>query len=78
MLGFEATSLANEGTFVLAVKNEDADRAVEVLKTFAECSSAAVIGSVTCKHPKKVILKSGWGTSRFLETPSGELLPRIC
>ena len=78
MLGFEATALANEGTFVLAVKKEDASRAVEVLKKFDVCASAGIIGSVTCKHPKKVILKSGWGTSRFLETPSGELLPRIC
>ena len=78
MLGFEATALANEGTFVLAVKKEDASRAVEVLKKFDVCASAGIIGSVTCKHPKKVILKSAWGTSRFLETPSGELLPRIC
>jgi hydrogenase expression/formation protein HypE len=78
MLGFEATALANEGTFVLAVKKEDAVRAVEVLREFDVCASAGVIGSVTCKHPKKVILKSPWETSRFLETPSGELLPRIC
>jgi hydrogenase expression/formation protein HypE len=78
MLGFEATSLANEGTFVLAVKKEDANRAVEILKGFEECSNAMLIGSVTDKHKKRVILKSGWGTSRFLETPSGELLPRIC
>jgi hydrogenase expression/formation protein HypE len=34
MLGFEATALANEGTFVLAVKKEDALRAIEILKTF--------------------------------------------
>ena len=78
MLGFEATSLANEGTFVLAVKKEDADKALEILKGFDVCLQAALIGSVTDKHLKKVVLKSGWGTSRFLETPSGELLPRIC
>ncbi len=78
MLGFEATSLANEGTFVLAVRKEDAQRTVEILKGFTECSNATLIGTVTDKHLKKVVLKSGWGTSRFLETPSGELLPRIC
>ncbi|MBU0632737.1 hydrogenase expression/formation protein HypE [bacterium] len=78
MLGFEATALANEGTFVLAVKKEDADKAVEILKSFDVCEKASVIGSVTSTHPKKVVLKSGWGTSRFLETPNGELLPRIC
>lgn len=78
MLGFEATALANEGTFVLAVKKEDADKAVEILKTFENCSDATIIGKVTERHLKKVILNSSWGTSRFLETPSGELLPRIC
>ena len=78
MLGFEATALANEGTFVLAVKKEDAQRALEILKTFDVCANAIEIGIVTQIYPKRVILKSAWGTSRFLETPSGELLPRIC
>jgi hydrogenase expression/formation protein HypE len=78
MLGFEATALANEGTFVLAVKKEDAQRAMEILKSFEACSMASQVGEVSQKYPQKVILKSPWGTSRFLETPSGELLPRIC
>ncbi|MDD4883091.1 hydrogenase expression/formation protein HypE [Sulfuricurvum sp.] len=78
MLGFEATALANEGTFVLAIKKGSADKALEVLKSFEVCSMASVVGEVTQKYPKKVILKSPWGTSRFLETPNGELLPRIC
>ncbi|KFN40391.1 MAG: hydrogenase assembly protein HupF, partial [Sulfuricurvum sp. MLSB] len=78
MLGFEATALANEGTFVLAVKKEDAQKAVEILKGFEVCTMASQVGEVSQKYPQKVILKSPWGTSRFLETPSGELLPRIC
>jgi len=78
MLGFEATALANEGTFVLAVKKGSAAKAVEILKSFDVCAMASVVGEVSQKYPKKVILKSPWGTSRFLETPSGELLPRIC
>ncbi len=78
MLGFEATALANEGTFVLAVKKEDAQRAIEILQRFEVCAMASAVAEVTQKYPQKVILKSPWGTSRFLETPSGELLPRIC
>jgi len=78
MLGFEATTLANEGTFVLAINKDDAERAVEILKTFENCSDATIIAKVTDKHLQKVILNSSWGTSRFLDTPSGELLPRIC
>ncbi len=26
----------------------------------------------------RVILNSSWGTKRFLDLPTGELLPRIC
>jgi hydrogenase expression/formation protein HypE len=76
MLGFEATALANEGTFVLAVKKEDEQKALNILKTFNQ--NAAVIAKVTASYPQKVILNSSYGTQRFLDTPSGELLPRIC
>lgn len=78
ILGFEPASLANEGTFVLAIKKEDAQKAVEILQTFERCSRASIIGEVTKQHPQKVILNSSWGTKRFLDVPSGELLPRIC
>ncbi len=78
MLGFEASDLANEGTFVLAVKKEDAQKAIDVLSCFENSSNAAQIGMVSEKNIGRVILKSSWGTSRFLDTPSGELLPRIC
>jgi len=76
MLGFEAVDLANEGTFVLAVASEDAERALEVLKQTHE--SAVILGTVTQQHSGKVILNSSWGTKRFLDLPTGELLPRIC
>jgi len=78
MLGFEAAALANEGTFVLAIAKDDANRALEVLKTFEANAQASIIGKVTDTHLQKVILNSSWGTQRFLDTPSGELLPRIC
>lgn len=78
MLGFEATALANEGTFVMAIHKDHAQEALEILGGFEVCAMASVVGEVTQKYPQKVILKSPWGTSRFLETPNGELLPRIC
>lgn len=78
MLGFEATNLANEGTFVLAIAKEDAAKAIEVLHRFPQASNACIIGTVTEQYPQKVVLNSSWGTKRFLDTPTGELLPRIC
>ena len=76
MLGFEAVDLANEGTFVLAVAKEDEERALEVLQQTHKKS--AIIATVTEQHKGKVILNSSWGTKRFLDLPTGELLPRIC
>jgi len=76
MLGFEAIDLANEGTFVLCVAKEDEAKALEVLQRTH--STSATIGTVTEQYKGKVILNSTWGTKRFLDLPTGELLPRIC
>mgnify|MGYP003571694366 CR=1 FL=1 len=78
MLGFEAMNLANEGTFVLAVSKDQANKALEILQAIEISKEAKLIGEVTALHNQKVILNSPWGTSRFLDTPTGELLPRIC
>jgi len=76
LLGFEAMALANEGTFLLAVNKEYADKALEILQTSNK--NASIIGKVTDTYVKKVVLNSSWGTQRFLDIPTGELLPRIC
>ncbi len=76
MLGFEAVNLANEGTFVLAVSKEDEAKALEILQRTHR--SSAIIGTVTKQYQNRVILNSSWGTKRFLDLPTGELLPRIC
>ncbi|MEA3228733.1 MAG: hydrogenase expression/formation protein HypE [Campylobacterota bacterium] len=76
ILGFDAMALANEGTFVLAVKKSSVEKALTVLQNFN--SNASIIGKVTDRYLKKVILSSPWGTQRYLDMPSGELLPRIC
>ena len=76
MLGFEATALANEGTFCIALPKEEAQKALEVLKELN--SNASIIGKVEGEHKQRVVLKSSYGTKRFLDMPTGELLPRIC
>ncbi|MDR1976730.1 MAG: hydrogenase expression/formation protein HypE [Campylobacteraceae bacterium] len=78
IFGFEPYELANEGTMAICVKQEDAEKALEILREFDECKKANIIGKVLNSYKQRVILKSPWGTSRFLEPPKGELLPRIC
>lgn len=76
LLGFEPFELANEGTFVLAVSKDDAQKALEILAKFDENSS--IIGEFTQNKNERVILQNAYGSKRFLEKPKGELLPRIC
>lgn len=78
LLGFEPYDFANEGTFVLAVEAADASKAVEVLQAHAVSQNGAMIGTATEARPGKVVLQMAWGSSRYLELPKGELLPRIC
>ncbi len=78
IFGFEAMDFANEGTFLLAVAPMHASSALEILQKFEFCKNAAIIGRVTQHYPEKVILHSSYGSSRFLDLPKGELLPRIC
>lgn len=78
LLGMEPFEFANEGTFILAIHPSDAQRVIKVLHRFEMSANAAIIGSVTSYKVGRVILKSVWGSSRYLERPKGELLPRIC
>ncbi|MDR0467840.1 MAG: hydrogenase expression/formation protein HypE [Campylobacteraceae bacterium] len=78
IFGFEPYEFANEGTMVICANSEDAQKIVEILQNFEETKFTHIIGEVTNECKKQVILKSAWGTSRYLELPKGELLPRIC
>ena len=74
IFGFEPMDLANEGTFIVAVASNDAKKAEEILKKFNE--NATIIGEA--KEGSRVILKTEYGSKRYIDLPKGELLPRIC
>lgn len=78
ILGFEATSLANEGTFVLCVENTEIEQAIKILQQYENSKNCSYIGKVTKQFSGKVLMKNQYQTVRFLEIPTGELLPRIC
>ncbi len=78
-LGLEPYHFACEGRFVLAVKPEDAEKTLDILRSDPLGSSANLIGyAIKPQGYPKVILKTPYGTHRLLEPPAGELLPRIC
>lgn len=76
LFGYEPYELANEGTFVLCVEKSDELKALEFLRQFNP--NASIIGKVLGEKKSRVILENSFGAKRFLETPKGELLPRIC
>lgn len=76
LFGYEAYELANEGTFILCVEKEDGLKALEILKKYNV--NASIIGEVLEEKKARVILQNAYGAKRFLESPKGELLPRIC
>ncbi len=78
LLGMETTHLASEGRAVIAVKNGDEGTVLDSLRNHPLGKGARLIGSVTDRGKKRVILRSPYNTRRIMEPPSGELLPRIC
>lgn len=78
LYGFEPFNLANEGTFLIAMPEAEAIKALRIMHTFDSEAPAAIIGRVSEERMGKVVLKTPWGSSRYLDLPQGELLPRIC
>jgi hydrogenase expression/formation protein HypE len=75
ILGLEPFSVANEGRFIAFVPASEATAAQAALGP-----GAAVIGTVEKASPGPVYvrIRTPLGTSRILDLPSGEQLPRIC
>jgi hydrogenase expression/formation protein HypE len=78
ILGLDPLYVANEGRFVAFVSNQDADRAVEVMRRFPVCPAVALIGRVERNPAGTVTMRSRIGGHRVLDMLSGEQLPRIC
>ena len=78
ILGLDPLYLANEGRFVAFVAEQDAERALEILRQHEACAQAQRIGTVTEKPQSLVLLESVLGTQRVLDMERGEPLPRIC
>ncbi len=78
MLGLDPLYIANEGKMMVFVPANEAERVVSEMKKYPEGADAAIIGSVTANHRKRVVMKTRIGTKRVVDMPSGEQLPRIC
>lgn len=77
MLGYDPLFLACEGRVVVAIAPEQANAAVQVLRSLPGGEAASVIGQLD-KHARHVILHTELGGQRILEELEDDPLPRIC
>ncbi len=78
MLGFDPLYVANEGKLVVFVAGEDAERALDAMRSAPYGAGAVRIGVVQKEAPGRVLMKTALGTTRVVDRLSGEMLPRIC
>ena len=78
ILGLDPLYLANEGTLVLFVPEDQAEEALAAMRETPAGRDAAVIGRVVAGEAGRVSLRSAFGGARIVDMLVGEQLPRIC
>ena len=78
MLGLDPFYIANEGKLVAFVPEAQVEEILAVMQNNEFGKEATIIGHVTQEHPGMVVAKTAIGSSRVVDLPAGELLPRIC
>jgi hydrogenase expression/formation protein HypE len=77
-LGLDVLQVANEGKMLIFVAPEAAETALTIIRASRYGQNAQIIGTAKPTPPGRVHLRTQIGTSRILDPPTGELLPRIC
>ena len=78
MLGFDPLYVANEGKLVAIVPADASEDVLEAMQSHPYGKEACVIGEVVEEPAGRVLMQTAIGSTRVVETLSGEMLPRIC
>ena len=78
LLGMDPIYVANEGKLVAIVAPDSAEAALRALQNHPLGKDARIIGRVTTEHPRMVVMRTPFGTTRIVDMLSGDQLPRIC
>jgi hydrogenase expression/formation protein HypE len=78
LLGLDPLHIANEGQFLAVVAPEQADRALEALRSAPGGVEARIIGEVREQPPACVFVTTSYGGARLVDMLVGDPLPRIC
>ncbi|SFI46886.1 hydrogenase expression/formation protein HypE [Albimonas pacifica] len=78
ILGLDPLYLANEGTLVAFVPEDQADAALAAMRALPEGAGAVAIGRAQAGEPGRVTMRTAFGGRRIVDMLVGEQLPRIC
>lgn len=78
LLGIDPLYVANEGKLLAIVAPEAADAALAAWRAHPLGAEAVRLGQVLEGPAGRVQVRTAFGTSRLLDRPLGEQLPRIC
>jgi hydrogenase expression/formation protein HypE len=78
ILGIDPLYVANEGKLVAVVAPEDADVALQALRSHPFGRNATQIGEVHAEPTGMVLLDTAFGGRRVVDMLAGDPLPRIC
>ncbi|XPV75337.1 MAG: hydrogenase expression/formation protein HypE [Desulfovibrio sp.] len=78
MLGLDPLYLANEGKFLCILPEDQAEKALEIMRASDVGEDACVVGRVVEENAGKVVMITPLGGKRLLNMLEGEQLPRIC
>ena len=78
ILGLDPLYLANEGTLVAFVPEDQAADALAAMRATEAGRGAVAVGRAVDAHPGMVTMRTLFGGSRIVDMLVGEQLPRIC
>jgi len=78
LLGLDPMYMANEGKVIIFATADDAENIIKIMQKHPQGHDAKIIGTVLNKDQGLVTIKTELGTSRILDWPNTDPLPRIC
>jgi hydrogenase expression/formation protein HypE len=78
LLGLDPLYVANEGKMLIVLPQAQAGPALNLLRTQRYAEASVQIGTVLAAPAGRVLMRTGIGGTRLVDTLAGEMLPRIC
>jgi hydrogenase expression/formation protein HypE len=78
LLGIDPLYVANEGKVIAVVDANEAEAALDALRSHPLGAGAARIGEIVAEPPRIVVLRTTFGGTRIVDMLVGDPLPRIC